>query len=129
MVAEYGTPLSKDRPFAPGGESWTSFEERARLSLRRYGEAAGTTVLVCHTGIIEVSFIAFAGLARRSQRFAMAPRNAAMTSWIRLEAESGVRWRLEVYNDAAHLWSDGDWLHARESTQSAEPFWDGLEPE
>ena len=53
---EYFTPI------APGGESWASFQFRAsaaleRLVTRHHGK---TIVAVCHGGIVEVSFHAWA---------------------------------------------------------------------
>jgi broad specificity phosphatase PhoE len=128
MVAEYGQPSGKDRPLAPEGESWNDFENRARLALRRYGQMHGTSVLVCHTGIIEASFLEFAGLGQRSQRFAMAPRNTSITTWVRLTDEDGLRWRLEAYNDSSHLWQKSLFYHKPEVFQSYEPFWNAIEP-
>ncbi|MCA1708636.1 MAG: histidine phosphatase family protein [Actinobacteria bacterium] len=126
MVKDYGVPSGKDSAFADG-ETWNEFERRARSALHRYAALPGTTIVVCHTGIIEASFIQFAGLSRRALRFAMAPRNASITIWTELDGGTGVR-RLDVYNDATHLWSKGEWLHRPESLQSEEPFWNALEP-
>ncbi len=126
MVEDYGVPSGKDSAFADG-ETWNEFERRARSALRTYAALPGTTVVVCHTGIIEVSIIEFAGLDRRALRFAMAPRNTSITTWTELEGGTAAR-RLDVYNDAAHLWLNGEWLHRRESLQSDEPFWNALEP-
>ncbi len=126
MVEDHGVPSGKDYPFADG-ETWNEFEQRARVALRTYAARPGTTVIVCHAGIIEVSFIEFAGLDRRDLRFAMAPRNTSITTWTELEGKTAAR-RLDVYNDAAHLWSKGEWLHRSESFQSDEPFWHALEP-
>lgn len=126
MVKEHGVPSGKDSACADG-ETWNEFERRARSALRTYAALPGTTVVVCHTGIIEASFIEFAGLDRRVLRFAMAPRNTSITTWTELEGGTAAR-RLDVYNDTAHLWSKGEWLHRRESVQSDEPFWNALEP-
>ena len=126
MVENHDVPSGKDSAFADG-ETWNEFERRARLALRTYAALPGTTVVVCHTGIIEVSFIEFAGLDRRAMRFAMTPRNTSITTWTELEGGTAAR-RLDVYNDAAHLWSKGEWLHRCESLQSDEPFWNALEP-
>ncbi len=113
----------------PNGESWNEFEHRAQSALRTYGRAPGTTVIVCHTGIIEASFLEYAGLRRRSQRFAMAPRNASVTTWVRLDRTTGQRWRLETYNDSQHLWVDGHLRHRAEDFAGKEPFWEVLEPD
>lgn len=134
MVKRYGEPSGKDRPFAPGAESWSTFEQRARSALRSCAQRfpGETSVLICHTGIIEASFIEFGGLHRRSLRFAMAPRNASITTWIGLMGREASRWRLEVYNDAAHLLDNGVLRHRTEDIASpmpgGEPFWEAMEP-
>ena len=125
MVEDHGVPSGKDSAFADG-ETWNEFEQRARSALRTYAALPGTTIVVCHTGIIEASFIEFAGLDRRALRFAMAPRNTSITIWTELEGGTGAR-RLDVYNDATHLWLKGEWLHRPENLQSEEPFWNALE--
>ena len=117
----------KRRRVAESGESWQDFEDRARSALRQYAAQEGTSLLVCHTGVIELSFIEFAGLTRRAQRFAMSPRNTSVTSWVRLNG--GERWRLECYNDVQHLWRGGVLYHRRESFEAHEPLWAALEPE
>ena len=116
------------RPFG-SGESWNEFQQRVQTVLRAYGREPGTTMLVCHTGVVEVSFLEFAGLRQRSQRFAMAPRNASMTVWVGLDGGNGKRWRLETYNDSQHLWIDGSLRHRPEDFASYEPLWAVLEPD
>ena len=115
-------------------ETWNEFEARARATLRRYvDENAGRTVVaVCHTGVIEASFIEFAELSARSQRFAMRPRNTSITTWAGARSDGGpFRWRLEAYNDAEHLWAKGALCHGDEEygvlASGHEPFWAEVE--
>jgi len=133
MTSAFGVPSGQDKPFAPSGESWNQFVERARSGLRQCASKwAGTTLgLACHTGIIEASFIEFAGLTDRSQRFAMRPRNTSITTWVTLADREDAVWRLEGYNDAGHLWADGLFRHRGEDfrvlSRGKEPFWVALE--
>jgi probable phosphoglycerate mutase len=115
-------------------ETWAVFEQRVRSALTKYANMAtgSTAVIVCHTGVVEASFIEFAGLHRRSQRFAMSPRHASLTTWVTSAEEQPLRmWRLERYNDCAHLWERGALCHAPEEFESLgtgrEPFWEGLD--
>jgi broad specificity phosphatase PhoE len=54
------------RPFAPGGESWSSFRTRVQGTTLRLAEGfAGKTVLaVCHAGFIVVTMIALLDILR-----------------------------------------------------------------
>lgn len=135
ILAQRGGQLvgRRDR-VAPDAESWDEFETRATTALRRCAESAlgSTVVIVCHTGLIEASFIQFAGLSRRGQRFRMRPRATSLTSWVTVGADSSTRaWRLEGYNDAAHLWIDGVFLHGEEGHDELasveEPFWAAMD--
>jgi broad specificity phosphatase PhoE len=107
-------------------DSWQQFERRVVTALRGYAAEPGMTVLVCHTGVIEVSFVEFGRLARRSDRFAMAPRNASITTWARPDGGDG--WRLETYNDCQHLWVNGSLRHRAEDFSSDEELWAVVEP-
>ncbi len=128
-VAHLEPEGAKDSRPSKHAESWNEFEGRVRSALRAYGHVPGTTVLVCHTGIIEVSFLEYGRLNRRSQRFAMAPRNVSITTWARLDRENGEKWRLERYNDCQHLWDDGFLRHRAEDYASHEALWAVLEPD
>lgn len=134
LVTRYGPPVGRDHVLAPGAESWRQFEQRARAALRWCAEQAvnSTVVVVCHTGVIECSFIEFAGLAARAQRFAMRPRNSSMTTWVTAGQNTNQRvWRLEAYNDSSHLWTGGSFSHGTEDYEllesNDEPFWASVE--
>jgi 2,3-bisphosphoglycerate-dependent phosphoglycerate mutase len=131
LTNAYGEPAGPDAVFADG-ESWAGFVRRAGAALTGVAsEHAGTDVLiVCHTGIIEVSFIVFGLLGKRADRFQMKPLNAALTSWVSVDGADDAGWRLERYNDAAHLWRDGQWLHRHDDYTDmrslGDPFWDAV---
>lgn len=135
LIVRYGAPSGPDWRFAPGAESWSEFIERATDALDEVAArfSGRSIVLVCHTGLVEASFVAFGGAAHRSQRFAMNPRNTSMTTWTGLEAHGpgGFQWRLDSYNDTAHLWSEGDLRHRSESYEyllpGLDPFWAAIE--
>lgn len=98
-----GEPL---RPFAPGGESWGDFTLRVSRALGRITrEHAGKTiVVVCHGGVIDCSFIHFfqmPGLVLPPTDFHT--RNTSLTHWELVGRRSRSLWRLNAYNDIAHL--------------------------
>lgn len=132
LVAAYGEPTGPHDAFAPNGESWTTFVRRGRGTLSRIvKQYAGSNIIaVTHTGIIEVSFILFASLSKRINRFEMKPFNTGLSSWASHIGSSGDRWRLEVYNDIGHLWRRGKLLHRHDGyadlTQGGDPFWDAI---
>jgi broad specificity phosphatase PhoE len=101
--ARYGEPdwdRDPTTPLSPGGESWSVFVERASTSLtdlaRRH--TGGTTVVVCHAGVIEASMITFVPVAP-GRRLRLRTEHTAITEW----ELGGAGWRLLRYNDAAHL--------------------------
>ncbi|MBY0395251.1 MAG: RDD family protein, partial [Thermoleophilia bacterium] len=53
-----------DRIFAPGGDSWTSFNERVRRTMQRLADdhAGQTVVAVCHAGVIMASLREILGI-------------------------------------------------------------------
>jgi broad specificity phosphatase PhoE len=132
LVATYGEPTGPQDAFAPDGESWTSFVKRGRGALSKIvKQHAGSNIIaVTHTGIIEVSFILFASLSRRVNRFEMKPFNTSLSSWASRVGPPSGRWRLEVYNDVGHLWRRGKLLHRDDDyadlTQGGDPFWDAI---
>lgn len=107
FAATYGVPdwdVDPAAPFAPGGESWTSFVDRSSGALARLaGKHRGERIVVAtHAGVIEASVIAF--LHRRDPalpmpRLRLRTEHASMTEW----EFSDEGWRLLRYNDAAHL--------------------------
>lgn len=95
------------RPFAPGGESWASFLYRAGKALndivrQHAGQAVG---VVCHGGVIEVSFYLAFGLGPTGTKVTFAPRNTGITHWrFGPDPQTGQdTWRLMAFNDARHL--------------------------
>ena len=95
------------RPLSPGGESWAGFGLRATTALAGLGRAEeGTTVVVCHGGIIEQSFVLGFGLAAQTPpgSHIVTPPNTSVTEWWAHVQEGGVlAWRLLRFADAAHL--------------------------
>jgi len=96
----WGTDLSV--ALSPGSESWSSFVERASAALQAVadGHPGEMVVVACHGGIIQASFSAFGGLPRTGPDALVRPENTGLTIWSRPE---GGRWRLDRYNDCAHL--------------------------
>lgn len=104
------------RPLAPGGESWGDFTLRAARALTRITtEHAGKTiVVVCHGGIIDCSFVHFfrmPGLVVPPTDFHT--RNTSLTHWEHLDRRGRAMWRLNSYNDIAHLQGIGAYESVR----------------
>jgi len=94
------------RPIAPGGESWATFTLRVAHALYRItSEHAGKTIVViCHGGVIDSSFIYFfrmPGMVVPPTDFHT--RNTSITHWERVNRGGRNLWRLNGYNDIAHL--------------------------
>jgi 2,3-bisphosphoglycerate-dependent phosphoglycerate mutase len=90
-----------DEPWAPGSETRASFTARAGealadLARRHEGE---TVVVACHGGVVIASFAVLGGLPLRLP-FDLFVENTSLTEWV---AAGDGRWRLDRYNDAAHL--------------------------
>lgn len=110
MERVMATP-SEQMPFArwvPGCENWLEFCIRASDALNRIvREYAGqTTVIVCHGGIIEVSFSLFFGLSGAPlQRLNVEAGHTSLTHWQKVTPPPGFLsdWLLESYNDRSHL--------------------------
>jgi probable phosphoglycerate mutase len=105
FVRLYGRPpweSDPSVPLSPGSESWTSFVERASAALEAVAErhSGEVVVVACHGGVIEASFAAWGGLAPQAPGSFLRPENTGLTMWSRQEDRS---WRLDRYNDAAHL--------------------------
>ena len=93
------------RPFAPGAESAAQFYHRASRGLDRVvSQNAGKCVVVaCHGGVIDIAFRYFLDLPRNGT-FDLHTLNTSITEF-RVD-DSGPqrgRWRLQRYNDHAHL--------------------------
>lgn len=135
--AKFGTPdFDKHplRPIAPGGESWGDFTLRASRALTRITAAheGKTIIIVCHGGIIDCSFVHFfqmPGLVLPPTDFHT--RNTSLTNWERVERRARNLWRLNSYNDIAHLrdigafesvrWEDTDLTPPADTTHPASP--------
>ncbi len=90
-----------DRPFAPGGESWSRFLARVRatrdaLAARHAGE---TVVAVTHAGFIVATLIVAFAIPRPGTGAWLTPGHTGLTEW---RVADG-RWELARYNDTAHL--------------------------
>jgi probable phosphoglycerate mutase len=100
-----------ERPFAPSGDSWTSFHERVEKTMDRLArEYAGKSVMaVCHAGVIAASVrVHFGG----TDGARLVPTNTGVTEWE--FDETSRSWTLRTYNDAHHLRAgdaDGPLLH------------------
>jgi probable phosphoglycerate mutase len=107
--AKFGQPDFDAQPLrriAPGGESWPEFMLRVGRALSRISaEHAGKSIMVvCHGGVIDGSFIHFFQMPS----MVLPPtdfhtRNTSITHWERLSRRGREMWRLNSYNDIAHL--------------------------
>jgi 2,3-bisphosphoglycerate-dependent phosphoglycerate mutase len=103
--ARYGVTVDwsadPEREFAPRGESWVGFLDRAEAAL--YGVMARhpsrLVVVAAHGGIVGASMVRFLGLAHHGAALRGHPDNSSITEW----SWTGARWWLRRYNDAAHL--------------------------
>ena len=104
-AARYGSFAMEDepdRPFAPGGDSWTTFHERvgrvlAHLACEHEGR---TVVAVSHGGVIAASMRLLLGHGPAGTG-RVQPTNTGVTEW-EWEPEAG-RWTLHAFNETAHL--------------------------
>jgi len=111
FVATYGEPNFRQDPFrppAPGGEHWGQFVLRVSTALDRIVRQylGKTIVVVCHGGVVDVSFLFFFGLNTMSPPLTIElfTHNAAITHWERRpRASEPARWRLVCYNDDLHV--------------------------
>lgn len=96
MVAE------PDRLFAPGGDSWNSFNDRVGAMMQRYAEeyVDRTVMAVCHAGVIAASVRVTFGI-HPDNGARLLPTNTGLTEWEH-DPVSG-DWTLRRYNDATHL--------------------------
>ena len=100
------------RAMAPEGESWAGFFTRVGEALLRVADdhAGRTAVIVCHGGVIEGAFAALGNLALR-RPFDVRVENTSITSWSYIPGDGDggnpghrlARWRLDRFNDSAHL--------------------------
>lgn len=114
------------RRIAPGGESWGEFMLRVATALTRIAaEHAGKRiVIVCHGGVIDGAFMHFFQMPTN----VLPPtdfhtRNTSITHWERLDRRGRALWRLNSYNDIAHLQDIGatESLRWEDTTHPASP--------
>jgi broad specificity phosphatase PhoE len=92
-----------DRVFAPGGESWSSFNERVEQMLTRIAReyAEQTVVAVCHAGVIMATLRLLLGSTADLDRVRILPTNTGLTEWEH-DAQRDL-WTLHTFNEAVHL--------------------------
>lgn len=104
FVARHGAPDWEgdvDATVFPSGETVRQFHERIHGAVQRALAAhdGGTIVVVCHGGVVDaVMRTALHAPARGA--FDLFTRNTSLTEFLVVRPD---RWRLERYNDAAHL--------------------------
>lgn len=106
----WGLPDFREQPFtplAPGAETWGQFMLRVATALERIARERQdrTTLLICHGGVIDGSFVHFFRLPSQvAPPVAFFTHNTALTHWLLHRGPGGAaRWRLERYNDVTHL--------------------------
>lgn len=97
---EFNLIEDPDRPFAPGGESWSQYLNRVRLEMDRLAQRFSdqTVVAVTHAGFIVVSIQATFDIPQPGTQARLEPDNASLTEW---RFDQG-KWQLQRYNDAYH---------------------------
>lgn len=89
---EFDLIASPDRPFSPGGESWSQFLIRVRSTLDRLPvqHAGQTVVAVTHAGFIVASILVLFDIPRPGSGARLDPEYLSVTEW---SVEAG-RWKL-----------------------------------
>jgi probable phosphoglycerate mutase len=108
--AKFGEVNLRETPFrqvAPGGENWGQFVLRVSTALDRIvREHEGKTiVIVCHGGVVGVSFLYFMGMGSLFYpQGGFDTDNTSITHWAKRSVNGRpARWRLKCYNDDMHL--------------------------
>lgn len=103
-------PRDPDRALSPGGESIRQFEARTVGVVRRLLEdhAGGTTVAVCHGGIIAAATRHLMGAAAMVEDVALRlnPDVTSLTEWRLADFDGARRHLLVRFNDVGHLAAD-----------------------
>jgi len=95
------------QPLAPGGENWGQFVLRVGTALDRITRQyeGKTVVIVCHGGIIEISFLYFSGIAMLDLppvHYYNSP--SSITYWRKVPFDGWpAGWNLVKHNDDMHL--------------------------
>jgi probable phosphoglycerate mutase len=104
FVARHGAPdweADIDAVLFPSGETVRQFHQRIDAAVQRAVAAheGGTIVVVCHGGVVDaVMRTALQAPARGG--FDLFTKNTSLTEFLVVRPD---RWRLERYNDSAHL--------------------------
>ena len=95
------------RPVAPDGESWGHFAFRVAMALDRITRQyeGKTIVIVCHGGVIGVSFLYFFDMSTINlPPVGLDTYNTSITHWSKRSSNNrAARWWLVRYNDDMHL--------------------------
>ena len=91
----------------PGAEDFSTLIARLGPALERIADAyRGHTILaVTHSGVVSASLVALGGMPML-QASRLQPANTGITEWASPQEGAGERecwWRLQRYNDTAHL--------------------------
>lgn len=107
---KFGVINFRETPFrraTPSSESWGEFAMRAAMALDRITSQheGKTIVVVCHGGVIGVSFLYFFGMSTiQLPQVGLDTYNTAITHWSRRSYNNRpARWWLVRYNDDMHL--------------------------
>ncbi len=108
--AKFGEVNFRETPFrqiAPAGENWGQFVLRAASALDRIirQHEGKTIVIVCHGGVIGVSFLYFFGMGTlQYPQAGFDTDNTSIAHWAKRSVSGRpTRWRLMCYNDDMHL--------------------------
>ncbi|MFH8617139.1 histidine phosphatase family protein [Streptomyces sp. NPDC017979] len=93
--------VHRDRPFAPGGESWSAFTGRARLVMddlaaRHRGD---DVMVVCHAGFVVAATVGLLDVPPPALFSDTSPATTSISEFV----HDGGEWSLVRYDDAAHL--------------------------
>jgi probable phosphoglycerate mutase len=104
FVERFGDDRNWEDPYhdnMTGGETISAFHFRVATALHDIArEHRGTTIMVvCHGGVVDVAFRSFLRMPMTGS-FDLHTLNTSLTEFARVSA---TRWRLERYNDIAHL--------------------------
>lgn len=101
----YPSTDAPDRVFSEGGESLRTFDQRVRHTMRDLLDAhrGSNIVVVAHSGVIEAATLFLLGLPGLHEPRTFRIDSLQYTSITELELVEDGRWRLQRYNDHAHL--------------------------
>ena len=107
IVERHGAPdwdADPEHPLFPGAETLAEMQRRVSAAVERLvAEHEGRIVAICtHGGAIDVAVRFALGVTGRGQ-FDLYTLNTSLTGITRAVGDGWARWRIERYNDAAHL--------------------------